>query len=322
VPVSGVQRLGEALKRRLAKAGLFVDADFWAISVFTGESPMEWRPALDPGSPVLGARDVTDADAVFVADPFMLPTNEGWQMFFEVFDRTSGLGKIGLASSPDGLSWSYQQLVLREPFHLSYPYVFRWEGDHYMIPETSSQNRVLLYRAHDYPTGWERDSTLLEGSPFSDASPFHYDGHWWMFAETSGRVRFDTLRLYRADDLRGPWIEHPCSPIVEGDASCARPAGRVIHHDGRLLRFAQDCATVYGRSVVVSEILHLDVASYSERRRGGDPVIEPAERGWNDLGMHHLDAHEVAPGRWLACVDGRPQVGLRRPPRLPARQRA
>jgi hypothetical protein len=315
-------RLKAAVRRLLVDAGLFVDADFWAISVYTGVSPTDLRPAPGARRPVLGARDVTDVEAVFVADPFMLRADEGWHMFFEVFDRVADLGRIALASSLDGLHWSYQQVVLREPFHLSYPHVFRWDGDHYMVPETSSQNRVSLYRARDYPTSWERDSTLLEGGPFNDASLVHHEGRWWMFVETSDHAHSDTLRLYHADDLRGPWAEHARSPVVEADATCARPAGRVVSHGGRLLRFAQDCTTVYGRSVSVSEIVDMDTSTYRERRWDGAPVLEPAAHGWNDLGMHHVDAHEVAPGRWLACVDGRPQVGLRRPPRLPATQRA
>jgi hypothetical protein len=97
-------RAKAAIKRLLVNAGVFVDADFWAISVYTGTSPTELRPALGTRTPVLGARDVTDADAVFVADPFMLPTDEGWHMFFEVFDRATQLGRIGLAASTDGLN--------------------------------------------------------------------------------------------------------------------------------------------------------------------------------------------------------------------------
>jgi hypothetical protein len=155
-----------------------------------------------------------------------------------------------------------------------------------MVPETMSQNRVMLYRACDYPTGWTCDSTLLEGGPFNDASLFHHDGRWWMFVETSDHIQFDTLRLYHADDLRGPWSEHVRSPVVDGNATCARPAGRVVSHDGRLFRFAQDCATVYGRSVSAFEILSLDDSTYLESRWVDAPLLEPAARGW----------------KWLACV--------------------
>lgn len=319
--MSGVGRLKAAVRQMLVDAGLFVDADFWAISIYTGPSPTALRPAVDASKPVLGARDVTDANALFVADPFMLQSDDGWHMFFEVFDRTIGLGRIALASSPDGLEWQYQQLVLSESFHVSYPYVFRWDGNIYMVPETSSQSCVMLYRARDYPTLWELETKLLEGGPFHDASLFRHDGRWWMFVEESDQFPFDTLGLYHAEDLRGPWVEHVCSPVVKGDATYARPAGRVVSHDGRILRFAQDCATMYGRGVSVTAVLCLDASTYDERPLTDVPMLAPAPRGWNDLGMHHVDAHEVAPGRWLACVDGRPQVGLRRPPRLPATQR-
>lgn len=320
--MAGEWRLKTALKRLLVDAGLFVDADLWAISIYTGPSPVDLRPAGDPRVPVLGARDVTDADAVFVADPFIQRSDDGWHMFFEVFDRSTQLGRIAVATSSDGLQWSYEQVVLAEPFHLSYPHVVVWDGQHYMVPETMSQDCVFLYRARNYPTGWERDQVLLEGGPFNDASVFRHDGLWWMFVETSDSVWFDTLRLYHAKDLHGPWIEHPRSPIVKGDATSARPAGRIVSHGGRLLRYAQDCSTVYGGSVSAFAILQLDTSGYRERRIGDGPVLRPAARGWNDLGMHQVDAHEIAPGRWLACVDGRPQVGLRRPPRVPAVQRS
>ncbi len=44
-----------------------------------------------------------------------------WFTFFEVLSREYGRGEIGLAASVDGFEWQYRQIVLREPFHLSYP---------------------------------------------------------------------------------------------------------------------------------------------------------------------------------------------------------
>ena len=40
-------------------------------------------------------------------------------------------------------------IVLAEPFHLSYPYVFEWQGSHYMIPESGAAKSVRLYRASE-----------------------------------------------------------------------------------------------------------------------------------------------------------------------------
>ncbi len=70
---------------------------------------------------MLTFRDVTDAPAWFVADPFMIRRNDQWAMYFEVFRADTRRGEIGLATSRDGRTWAYREIVLREPFHLSFP---------------------------------------------------------------------------------------------------------------------------------------------------------------------------------------------------------
>ena len=49
-------------------------------------------------------------------------------------------------------------IVLDEPFHLSYPQVFQWQGAWYMTVESAGARRVSLYRATDFPLRWERTS--------------------------------------------------------------------------------------------------------------------------------------------------------------------
>ena len=93
---------------------------------------------------MLTAADVTDAAASLVADPFMLRHGDTWYMFFEVLESRTNRGSIGLATSPDGFHWQYQQIVLREGFHLSYPCVFWWQGDYYMVPESAKAFSVRL----------------------------------------------------------------------------------------------------------------------------------------------------------------------------------
>ena len=77
-------------------------------------------------NPVLTGSDVTDKSASFVADPFMFHEDGDWYMFFEVEDGASA--DIGLATSTDGLNWTYDQIVLDTDFHKSYPVVFKFNG--------------------------------------------------------------------------------------------------------------------------------------------------------------------------------------------------
>ncbi|GAH50708.1 unnamed protein product, partial [marine sediment metagenome] len=96
----------------------------WSIGVCNGPGPFRLEPCPDASNPVLTAADVTDVRASFVADPFMILSGGVWHMFFEVMDAQRRLGVIGLATSDDARRWTYQRVVLAEPFHLSYPHVF------------------------------------------------------------------------------------------------------------------------------------------------------------------------------------------------------
>ncbi len=276
----------------------------WSIGIYYGTSPFSFGPPEKVDNPVLTRTDVLDVPAAGVADPFMLRRDHTWYMFFEVVNRQTRKGEIGLASSENGVKWTYQHIVLAEAFHLSYPYVFHWMNDYYMIPESFQARAVRLYKAVQFPTQWSFVTTLLSGHPFSDSSIVRYDNKWWIFTETNPDRKCDTLRLYYADDLEGPWYEHPQSPLIEGNPHIARPAGRVVILDNRLIRYTQDCYPLYGTQVRALEVIELTPTSYCERESPGNPLLTASEAGWNADGMHHIDPHLMDDGQWIACVDG------------------
>ena len=276
----------------------------WSIGIYEGTSVWDLAPAPGAANPVLTAAAVTDVPAAFVADPFMVRNECGWWMFFEILNRRTRLGEIGLAASPDGLNWKYQRVVLREPFHLSYPHVFEWEGHHYMIPETKATRTVRLYRARAFPFEWEFVETLASGRAFADASVFRHENRWWMLTETSGALPFGELRLYGSDELLRGWSEHSASPLRVDDPVSARPGGRVIDDGGRLLRFSQNCATRYGLDVRAFLVEVLTPTEYRDRPVSDAPVLRGSGKGWNENGMHHIDMHRLDNDRVIACVDG------------------
>lgn len=301
--------LGQAQMKRLVRRvtptavrNHLLRAPTWSIGLYEGYGPDAFRPHKTIGNPVLTRDDVSDVDAAFVADPFALRVDGTWHLFFEVLNRASGRGEIGLAVSDDLEHWSYAKIVLAEPFHLSYPLTFTHDGAIYMVPEASASGGVRLYRATRFPHEWDLESVIMTGNVLLDATLFEHDGAWWMLVDTSRRHTHDTLRLYHASSPAGPWSEHPASPLVDGDPTAARPAGRVVSVGGRLVRYAQDCAVRYGHRVQAFEILELTPRSYQERPIGR-AVIAPGQDHWRRRAMHHVDAHDVD-GRLLAFVDG------------------
>ncbi|MEI6673586.1 MAG: hypothetical protein WCO57_00255 [Verrucomicrobiota bacterium] len=279
--------------------------DFYSIAIYTGCSPFDLASANATSNPVLSGKDVTDVAAVYVADPFMIRVDDCWHMFFEILRKDVVKGVIGLATSRDGRAWEYQQVVLEEPFHLSYPCVFESDGDYFMIPESNQAGAVRLYKAVHFPTRWSWMGNLIEHVEYVDCTPFQFNGKWWLFAGCGAPpLLADTLRLFHSERLTGPWIEHPASPVISNNPHLARPGGRVVIWQNRLLRFVQDCSPHYGQKVHAVEIIELTETRYRERLATPEPILKASRQRWNSSGMHHLDPHPAEGGGCIACVDG------------------
>jgi hypothetical protein len=276
----------------------------FSIGVYHGRSPLAIESVPTIQNPVLTAADVTDVPASFVADPFLISYGGHFFMFFEVLNGINRKGEIGMAESKDGISWDYRRIVLAESFHMAYPYVFRWNNEVFMIPDTPG-NGIRLYRARQFPFEWELEQVLIEDNYFSDSSIFQHEERWWMFSgwvENKGDPV--SLRLFEAEKPTGPWYEHPASPIIAQDNGRARPAGRVLTIDGNLYRFAQDCRNVYGEAVNAFRIETLNSSQYAEQEHSRNPILAAGEDWWNKGGSHHFDACPTDARNWLVCFDG------------------
>jgi hypothetical protein len=247
----------------------------------------------------LRAADVIDLKVDTLAHPFMVVAGSRYYLFFTAKDLKTDQGGIGLAESRDGLAWKFKRTVVKEPFVLSHPYVFKWQDAYYMVPEAHTERSVRLYRATSFPDKWKYERNLLEGDDFISPTLTRYKELWWMFVAPSGN---DTLRLFYAADLNAAWTEHPQSPVVKKDANIARPGGRPFVIDGVLYRLGQDCYPTYGNQVHAFEITDLSTKAYSERMVAG-PLVKSSSRGWNAEAMHHVDAHELGRNKWIAAVD-------------------
>jgi hypothetical protein len=297
------RRAKRATKRVLGRhLAAFTDDPAWSIAVYTGPTPRELGPLAGAPLPAVSRRDVPGSRASFVADPFGIRHDGRWYLFYEVLDLPTGRGEVAVSVSDDLQRWEHQGRVLREPFHLSYPQVFAWQGEHYLVPEAATSGAVRLYRARDFPRRWDHVADLVRGPVLLDPTLFHHADRWWMHVETSPTRRAGELRLFSAPALLGPWGEHPDSPLVTGDASAARPAGRVVWWDGALHRLAQDCSHRYGGAVDAWRIEELTDDRYVESTEAV-PLLRGSGAGWNATAMHHLDLHPTD-GGWLAFVDG------------------
>jgi len=291
------------LKRKKAKQQQS-DSEIWSIGLYEGPDPVTLSPADGIANPILTAANVTDVPARFIADPFMITRDGEHHLFFELLNTKRKMGEIGHAISRDLKTWRYIGVGLRERFHLSYPYVFEHDGEVYMLPECAKSKSIRLYKAFAFPQDWRPVATLLRGKktevPLLDPSIIFHNGHWYLF---SYMRKVNNLHLHVADELTGPWREHPKSPILNSD-HYARPGGRVVKDGALLYRFAQDGQPRYGSKAWAFRITELTPTTYREEPVADTPVLDKGPEPWRNAGMHTVDAHKLDDGRWIALVDG------------------
>ncbi len=274
-------------------------ASHWTLGIYRGPSPLHLSPPAKVRNPVLTGADVTDLKVDTLAHPFMVVEGSRYYLFFTAKDLKADQGGIGMAESRNGLEWHYKHIVVHEPFVLAHPFVFKWQNDYYMIPEAHTETSVRLYKATAFPDKWEYQKDLLTGDHFISPTLVRYKDMWWMFICVEGNK---TLRLFYAEDFKGPWTEHPLSPVIKDDLHTARPAGRPFLLNGKLYRLGQDCLPVYGYQVHAFEITDLSTTTYAEKMVDA-PVVKASSQGWNAEAMHHVDAHEISGNKWIAAVD-------------------
>jgi hypothetical protein len=253
---------------RYARARLqgFVRAEQWFLAYRI--HPQEAPPDVPDPAP-FRFRELLPPKDRFWADPFPVRRDGRYWIFFEekVSSKPGWIAVVEIG--PDGMIGQPKR-ALERPYHLSYPFVFEWQGQTYMIPETEQNRTVELYRAEKFPTGWTLERVLLSDLRAVDATLAEIDGRWWMFvnvAESEETSLADELHLYHADSPLGPWKRHTQNP-VKSDVRSARPAGRPFHHAGAWYRPSQDSSERYGAAVVVNRMTRLDTTRYAEEEVG------------------------------------------------------
>ncbi len=270
------------------------------------------REGAEPGTlphDLAGFLPVAPPTGRFFADPFVHASADGLRLYVEVSRVGRHEGSIAvLTRGPDG-AWGGALPVLTESRHLAYPHVITIGDSTVLTPDDGRSDAVTAYRQAGTGQPWQPAATILAGVRAADPTLLEHDGRLWLFVAlaTHGMSASNELHLYSARDLAGPWEPHPANPIV-ADVRRARPAGRIIRVGNRLIRPGQDCAELYGRRIVLSEITRLDRDHYEEQVIG---TIEPT----GQPGARRTHTYTVAGG--VEAVDAflqRPRLaGLRSP---------
>lgn len=242
---------------------------------FPADAPVHWLPE--------------EGGRRFLADPFGVWRDGRRHLFVEAYDYQTRHGIIEVIELDADFAPVQRSVVLREPWHLSYPQVFEAEGETWMLPEAHKSGVLTLYRAAAFPHVWEPVVRLQLDTPAIDATPFRHDGLWWLAYSPTGPQRWKQGRLHFAfaERLTGPWRTHPGNP-VRNDLSSSRPGGTAWIEHGLPRLPMQDCTRTYGGGIRVLTILRLDTTRFEAEAAA--PLARPAGVGAYSQGLHTLSA--------------------------------
>ena len=210
---------------------------------------------------------IPPADRIW-ADPFVVSRDGVHTIFIEEKTNARRDGFISVMQiNAQGVATRPKSIIER-PYHMSYPFVFEYQQQWYMVPETANGNVIEVYRCEQFPDRWEHSHHLLENIEAYDTTLLEYQGRWWLFAlvNTNKHLReiSSELHIFHADNpLATDWQPHPRNPVVT-DIRSARPAGRFFEFNGKLYRPSQNCGVRYGYGMKFNRVVELTTENYEE----------------------------------------------------------
>lgn len=244
----------------------------------------DWRDLV-----MASAHRVANPAGRFYADPFVVSRDGVDYCFVEDFDYRAQRGRISVLELGDTQA-RFLGSVLDEPFHMSFPFLFEHAGSLFMMPETSENRDIRIYRCVDFPLRWELHRVLMRDVSAVDTMMFRHDGKWWLLTNLAPQPHDDQgaeLLIFHADDPFAPhWTPHPGNPIYI-DPSRARNGG-LLAADGQLHRVGQRQGfRQYGAGAT---IFRIDEITPSRYRETAVASLEP-DFGPGLLGTHHLHSN-------------------------------
>jgi hypothetical protein len=236
-------------------------------------------------------RKLDPPPAIFWADPFVISENDQYYIFVEEFVYSLNKAHISVLTIDECGNFLSSAKIIDREYHMSYPFIFKHENYWYMIPETSKNKTIQLYKCQEFPYKWKFEKNLMENVIAKDSTLFFYDDLWWLFTsidqtDNISGAGTELFLFYTDNFLNGKWRSHPLNPVVS-DARKARPAGKIFMHEGRIFRPSQDCAGRYGKSFSINEIVRLTENEYEEF------VVTSVYPLWDKklLGTHTFNSH-------------------------------
>jgi hypothetical protein len=218
------------------------------------------------------------------ADPFLISHDSTHFIFFEEINNK--LGHISLVKIKKETS-EYIGVIIKENFHLSFPFVFKSNDRYFMIPESCNDKSLRLYESINFPIEWKFKMKLMEDVDLADSIIIQSNGIYFIL--TSERIEgyHNSYKIFFSKNLESrSWKPHKLNPIMV--TSYSRNAGMFFDKGKIILVFQQYGFNSYGDNVKFYQLNELTTSSFHIKKINKDQFIKH-----DTVNTHHFVKNDV-----------------------------
>ena len=190
------------------------------------------------------------------ADPIISEINNRTYVFVEAYDKLVRKGSIAVSYFDDNGDLVRPVVVINESFHMSFPAIFKWKSDYYMIPECNDSGELRIYKMGASVYEWSLVSHInTSDRQYTDTVPFIEDDELFFITgqkDPENPLKCRTVVMRVRELMPQLLIEELCH---NDDYSYDdRNGGLILSKDKKLYRVIQHSdANTYGKYVTLSK---------------------------------------------------------------------
>lgn len=185
----------------------------------------------------------------WAADPFLYEKDGEVFAFFEYTD-TKKCKSVLACKRLIPKSNEAPVIIYEFEFHTSYPCIFEYNNELYIVPETSQNKTVEILKCKKWPYKWEKDEKPLIGNICAvDTTRFVKDTKQGFFLYKMKSENDGNRELYFAKTLNNSLQIESIELLKRYDDYNGRPGGNVLSINGESIRVVQPKTNYYGEKI-------------------------------------------------------------------------
>lgn len=195
----------------------------------------------------------------WAADPFVFEHEGEIYIFAELYDYIKRRGILGYSKYKNN-KFSRWKPIIEENFHLSYPNIFTYKDEIYIMPESSESNELYVYKCKEFPQVWEKAKIIDKSFKCVDTTIFNKGENLYAFTQGLGDKIVNYCIVLDENFNISKKIK-----LKQKDSKISRSGGKIFIKNTKFIRVCQDSKKSYGHGLIFYEFIIDEKNNYKDK---------------------------------------------------------